>query len=601
MRCVPPRPACLAPLLLLAFWAGGTRGACLASTPPQAVPRSHDLVLDGRLAEPGWRDALLLPAGTLEVPAPPGSPTATQRLAPEVRVLEAGGALWVGVEVPEDPGTGIGLRVMAASGSILRAAEAVAVGYAPCELRAPRWSVRSPRGATRAYIPVEGAVDTARRGAWSLELRLPLAALDLPREDAPLALALAVATRVSNLVASVPADLGGGAPAAWPRLVPAAGAWSQPAGAEPAQALAEADAADDERMAAWRRFLATTQAPAGPGGMLAAPESAWVTPLLGALDEVQALRADLAPWLAWVRGDLLWRFGQQEAARACWREALAAVPGHREAAYGLEVLARGMALAAAPPADGGACERAYERALAAAAAPAPAGPWQAYARDGQDLGAGLLLFKQGAFAAALERLAPLAQRYPAEALVVLHAERAREAGEAELAERSRRRAEEARADLPRLVLETTRGPLTLELFEDDAPQAVRHLVWLATQGGLEGLPVASATPFLGVEAGRDPGYLLAREASRRPPLRGTVSLLVGEDGSVGGRLFVATGTAWHLQGRLLVAGRLVAGEEAAGCLAAGDTIRAARAERLRPGTTYRPTTLAGEPAPAPAR
>lgn len=593
MRRSASRRSRLAGLLLLACWAGSAPEACLAAPEAQAVPRAQGLTLDGRLDEPGWGEALLLPAGTLEVPAPPGSPTPTFRLTPTVRVLEAGGALWLGVVVGEDPGTGIGLRLMAGPDTIVRAAEAVAVGYAPCELRAARWSVRSPRGATRAAVPVEGAVDTARIGAWSLELALPLEALGLPGPGAPLALALAVATRVANLVASVPADLGSGAPQAWPRLVPAAGAWSRAATAPDPAALEAEDRADDRRMAAWRRFLAATQA---PGGDAASP-GPWLPPLLAALDEVQVLRPDLAPWLDWVRGDLLGRWGQQDAARAAWRRALAQVPGQREAAFALEVRARGLALASGPA--GGASD--WERALAAATAPAPDGPWAAYARDGQQLGAGLLWFKQGDFGRALEVLAPLAQRYPAEALVVLHAERAREGREAVLAELGRRRAEEARGDLPRLRLATTQGELVVELFEDDVPQAVRQLAWLAAQGALDGLPVEAATPFLGLEAGREPGYAIAREASPRPALRGTLGLLAAGEGAVGGRLFLATGTARHLEGQLVVAGRLVAGEEAAARLAAGDRIVTARAERLRAGREYRPLTLAGEPAPAPAR
>ncbi|MFM8979960.1 MAG: hypothetical protein ACKOSS_05810 [Planctomycetia bacterium] len=569
-----------------------------AEAEPLAVPRGEGLALDGRLSEPAWAGALRLAAGSVEVPAPPGAPGPTQRLTPDVRVLETGGALWLGVELAEDPGTGIGLRLLAGPATLQRAAEAVAVGYAPCELRAVRWSVRSARGGTRAAVPVEGAVDVARAGAWSLELRLPLAALGLSAGDAPVALALAVATRVANLVASVPDALGSGSPAAWPRLSPEAGAWSRaPAGAalegpQSLQSLEAADLADDRRMEAWRRFLAATQAP----GAGASPAAAWLAPLEAALGEVEALRPDLAPWLSWVLGDLLARWGETSAAEARWRAALAAVPGQREAAFALEVCARGLALAQGP--SGAASD--WARALAAATAPAPAGPWQAYAQDGQRLGAGLLWLKQGDFERALEALAPLAQRYPAEALLVLSHERARAGREAELAERGRRRAEEARGDLPRLRLSTTQGELLLELFEDDVPQAVRQLVWLAGAGALDGTPVAASTPFLGGEGGRDPGYALAREPGRRPALRGTLALLGEGEGAVGGRLFLATGTALHLEGQLLVAGRLVEGEEVAARLSAADRIVTARAERLRPGRDYRPLTLAGEPAPAPA-
>jgi len=101
-----------------------------AGQPLQQVPRAEGLELDGRPVEAAWQGALRLPADSFEAPPPPPA-TEKVTLTPDVRLLEAGGALWIAVSVAEDPGMGVGLRIMAGPDGLTSAADAVSVGFAP--------------------------------------------------------------------------------------------------------------------------------------------------------------------------------------------------------------------------------------------------------------------------------------------------------------------------------------------------------------------------------------------------------------------------------------------------------------------------------------
>jgi peptidyl-prolyl cis-trans isomerase B (cyclophilin B) len=596
--------------VLLAAWSVSlpvARGeeAPPAGQPLQVVPRAEGLTLDGRPDEEAWKTALRLPADSFEAPPPPPG-TKRVTLTPDVRALESGGRLWLAVSLAEDPGMGMGLRVMAGPDTLASAADAVSLGYAPQEMRAARYSVRGPRGATRATgYAAEGAADWSRLGAWSLELALPIEALDLGGPGAALRLALAVTSRTSNLVAAVPVGGLFSAPAAWLRLGPAAGAWSTGPAPDLA-ALAAADAQDEERLAAWREF----QTASHEGPPAASPEEqrrALEGRLLGPLEQIARLRPDLKAWVGWIRGDVAQRLGLAELAERSYREALEAMPGCREAAFQLHVKLLSQALTEGPasaPTD-------FEAALArlAGAATAPQTP---YEREGAALARALLLYKRGDFGEAAELFVPLAARYPSEALITLHLERARAAVEDWARELQRRAADDAKGDLPRVTLSTSKGDVTLELFEDDAPNAVKNLVWLVEHGFYDGTTFHRNDPYFvlqggdpftkeGAEArwigGGGPGYAIPTEPSSRRAFRGTVALLgASKDAEAASSCWSGSAAS---PGSVSVVGRLVAGQAAADALVEGERLVKAVVTRRRPSTTYRPLTVAGAPAPEP--
>lgn len=589
----------------------GPSPALAADPEPLAVPLLAGFALDGRPDEPAWKDALLLPADPVSVPpAPPG--TEPVRLVPDVRVAQSEGRLWFGVSMAEDPGMGMGLRVLIGPDGIASAAEAVQIAFAPQDVRSARWTVRGPRGLTRekAYR-AEGAADAQRRGSWSLEVALPLDDLALKDPAQRLRLALAVDSRTQNLGSGVPAGTRFALPQGWALLQPAGGAWSQGARVDGA-ALAREDAQDEVRLAAYRAFDAGQHQrlpPGPPEAVRAQVEEKMLAPLA----KVAEARPDLAAWVAWVRGDVFGGLGEAEQAEASYRAALAAMPGCREAAFALHVKLIGEAYAEGLPEQPSDYAAALGRAAAAEAASV-----DPYAREGARLARGLLLYKQGAFLEARDVLAPLAKRYPSYALLGFSHEHAKGYLDAAAQEALLRKAEDAQGDLPRVRVTTSKGALLLDLFEDDAPNTVKNFVWLAEHGFYDGTALHRNVPFLCLQGGDPftkekadpqwvggggPGYAIPTEAGsskrRRLPLRGVIAMASRARDTEGSQFFLTTGTSAHLEGTVSVFGRIVEGQEVLDALVQGDRILRVEVLRRRPGTEYRPRTLAQAPAPEP--
>ncbi len=621
-----PAPTRRAPLpavglaLLLAL--GAERGPLAAEEPagapapagaapaPLGVPAGHGLVLDGKPEEPAWSGALTLSADPLDVPPPP--PGAQRvRLEPQVRLLHQAGLLWIGLHLDEDPGMGMGLRLLAGPEGLGSAAGAVGVVYAPLELRGPRLSVRSPAGLTRAEVRARAQADTRSSGRWSLELAVPLADLGAVAPAGRLRLALAIDSRTNNVGSAAPAGALLAAPAGWALLAPAADAWSAGEPPEAAPLLAE-DALDAGRVALWREFQQGQVAGVPPGGSAAAREHV-ERHLLAPLRGIEARRPDLLPYLRWVEGQLRISLGDVEQAERCYREALAVMPGCREAAFELHVKLLARAFAEGLPSEPSDYDAASSRL--AAELRAAQGP---YAREGLSLARGLLLYKRGDFQEAVAHLEPLARRYPHDAEATFNLERARRAPVDWAQEQLLRKGEDARGDQPRVRLTTTRGDVVLELFEDDAPNTVRNFVWLCEHGFYDGTAFHRNVPFFGLQGGDPftkegadprwagvggPGYALATEPGtkerRRGAWRGTVLMASHDRDGEGSQFFLVTGTARHLDGQVSVFGRIVEGQGVVDALVEGDRLVSTAVVRRRPGTVYRPTSLSGEPAPAP--
>jgi cyclophilin family peptidyl-prolyl cis-trans isomerase len=136
------------------------------------------------------------------------------------------------------------------------------------------------------------------------------------------------------------------------------------------------------------------------------------------------------------------------------------------------------------------------------------------------------------------------------------------------------RAAEAEADdLPRVKLTTTKGEITLELFENEAPQTVANFITLVKQGYYDGLPFHRVLPKFMAQAGAKNddgtgrlGYSIRGEASRpnfRRHFRGSLSmgLLSGKPDSGGAQFFLTMVPTPHLDGQHTVFGRVIEGIE----------------------------------------
>jgi cyclophilin family peptidyl-prolyl cis-trans isomerase len=163
-----------------------------------------------------------------------------------------------------------------------------------------------------------------------------------------------------------------------------------------------------------------------------------------------------------------------------------------------------------------------------------------------------------------------AAKAPAEQVAEVRAtvERDRAKVEAELA---RRKAEAAADDLPRVKLATTAGDLTVELFENEAPNTVANFLALVDKGFYD------ATPFHRViggfmaqggdptgTGGGGPGYAIACECDRpdaRLHFRGTLSMAHAGPDTGGSQFFLTFRPTAHLDGKHTVFGRVIAGDE----------------------------------------
>lgn len=158
---------------------------------------------------------------------------------------------------------------------------------------------------------------------------------------------------------------------------------------------------------------------------------------------------------------------------------------------------------------------------------------------------------------------------------------------------------------PRLVLETDKGRIVIELFEDDAPNTVKSMVSLAQKGFYDGLNFHRVEPSFVAQGGcpkgdgtGSPGYLLKREISKRNHFRGTVAMARSQlPDSAGSQFYICVANSrsvLSLSGQYATIGRVVEGMEIADMLRVGDKIKSMKAENLR-DHDYKPETLPDRP------
>jgi cyclophilin family peptidyl-prolyl cis-trans isomerase len=296
------------------------------------------------------------------------------------------------------------------------------------------------------------------------------------------------------------------------------------------------------------------------------------------------------------KGDLLLRLGDRAGARTAYDEAVRRGPAFPEARWARERLRAGDWLerpAGAPTDYVGAYARIRDEAKGIGAdSPAPA------------IAEGFLRHREGEFETALRLLEPFAKTHAFDAEIVETVARAKAARAAFGQELAFRRRDEKKGDLPRVRFQTSEGAFVVELFEDDVPNAVADVVWLAAPpesgpGFFDGASVETR-PFAEVVFGAPPGFAIPSERSRRTAFRGSVVLREEGADSAGGRLSALTGTTEVGEGEGIVVGRVVEGQDVVERLTAESRIESAAVLRRREHA-YRPTTVAGEPAPAPRR
>ncbi len=140
------------------------------------------------------------------------------------------------------------------------------------------------------------------------------------------------------------------------------------------------------------------------------------------------------------------------------------------------------------------------------------------------------------------------------------------------AEKQIREAEAKADNLPRVKMQTSKGDLVIELFEDQAPNTVANFISLVEKGYYDGVKFHRVIPDFMAQGGDPtgtggggPGYTIKDEVHRsdaRMHFRGSLSMAKTDAPDSGGsQFFLCFRPTDHLNGKHTVFGRVVEGFE----------------------------------------
>lgn len=171
-----------------------------------------------------------------------------------------------------------------------------------------------------------------------------------------------------------------------------------------------------------------------------------------------------------------------------------------------------------------------------------------------------------------------------------------------------RKRDEAKGDLPRVEIQTGRGKILLELFEDDAPNTVANFLSLVQARFYDGIRFHSAVPGQVIQGGDPysrnpedprmgrggPGYRIPTQTSARRHWRGVITMARAELDTDGSQFFLTIQPLPHLDGKYAVFGRVLEGQDVVDKLRPGDLITGIQIARKR-DHPYVPEKLEGAP------
>ena len=134
-------------------------------------------------------------------------------------------------------------------------------------------------------------------------------------------------------------------------------------------------------------------------------------------------------------------------------------------------------------------------------------------------------------------------------------------------------------------MNTSEGPIELELFEDDAPKTVENFTKLAGEGFYDGLIFHRVIPDFMIQGGcpegtgtGGPGYTFEDEFNQHKIERGALAMANAGPNTNGSQFFVVTvDEAPWLNGKHTVFGRVTSGQDVADRISAAE-----RDDRDRP-------------------
>ena len=136
-------------------------------------------------------------------------------------------------------------------------------------------------------------------------------------------------------------------------------------------------------------------------------------------------------------------------------------------------------------------------------------------------------------------------------------------------EMAARAAEEKADDLPRVKIETTKGTIIVELFENEAPNTVANFISLVESHFYDGTPFHRVIPQFMAQGGdptgtgtSGPGYTIDCECelpNARKHFLGSLSMAHAGKNTGGSQFFLTFRPTEHLDGRHTVFGRVIKG------------------------------------------
>ncbi len=134
------------------------------------------------------------------------------------------------------------------------------------------------------------------------------------------------------------------------------------------------------------------------------------------------------------------------------------------------------------------------------------------------------------------------------------------------------------SDYPKAVIATNHGDITVELWDDVAPNHVANFLKLGTEGFYDDLTFHRIIPNFVIQGGcprgdgtGGPGYNVDSEFNDREHVEGTLSMARSQDpDSAGSQFFICLGRdhCQHLDGQYTAFGQVVEGMEAVRAIAA---------------------------------
>ena len=136
--------------------------------------------------------------------------------------------------------------------------------------------------------------------------------------------------------------------------------------------------------------------------------------------------------------------------------------------------------------------------------------------------------------------------------------------------------------LPKIQIQTERGNITIEMFEDEAPNTVANMISLIEKGYYDGLNFHRVIPDFMIQGGcphgtgtGGPGYDFDDECTpdRRHDSAGILSMANAGPGTNGSQFFITHGPTPHLDGKHTVFGKVTEGQEVVEEIKQGDVMQ----------------------------